>query len=123
MLDLLGFVDLLGLLILFGLLSLLGLLDLRCVLDLLGFIEWVAYLLAGFVWLASLICLICLICFVTRVLARLLLIWRLSNIFFEKGRFPVRKGEVEHDFSKTLVPRVILKKKFSVPNFTRFLNP
>ena len=49
--------------------------------------------------------------------------WLLLSEFYRKTALTCSKSEVEHDFSKTHVPAVILKFVCRRPNFTRFLNP
>ena len=41
----------------------------------------------------------------------------------KKNTFLRPKKEVLHEKLKTILPAVILKKKFLTPNFTKFLNP
>ena len=45
------------------------------------------------------------------------------RFFTQKENTAPQKAEVLHEKLKTVLPMWILKKKFSIPNYTKFLNP
>ena len=49
--------------------------------------------------------------------------WLLLSKFYRKTAITSSESEVEHDFSKTHVPAVILNFFCQRPNFARILNP
>ena len=49
--------------------------------------------------------------------------WKNGKKLTKKTTQPHKKPEVLHEKLKIILPMGILKKKFSTPNFTKFLNP